>query len=551
MTYHIQLEWKVVTELTPQTVAALHNNSTRLFNLKGGKNFLRSIGGKIRTGYSPTVLEPTDVFHNSLAKLRADQNFLGKKFPYECSVEEVPNRINISLHLYGRVLCATVRLAPLDVNAVANLAKLQKLETHSHISELVRQIIAILQSGNRHSAPLTALPKYYPAIHIVSSTNDPEDWKNQMVSLVTRHALPRDSVVTDMLNKNDPLQVDHSLILIDKQGIVAYVPADAHATISGSLKRFGNATSMLELAAVLRHQLSKGMGLPACAKGIITSADEAIPESVFSQHAWSLITKEFKLQIELEHAGSKPSPSAQMKLLIVTVTSIENKAVQDAFALETGMSARPLVIDNFVYKFLGLVGNFEVYQAISEMGSGGIGGSQTTIRKAIEAIKPDAVFMVGIAFGIDKKKFSIGDIIISKQLLCYDLQRVNFDDTITIRGDRVPASAQLINWVRHATDSWHNEYKVEPGLILSGDKLIDNKDYRDELHKLAPAALGGEMEGAGLYVASQELKKDWILIKAICDWADGRKGKNKDNNQKLAASNAANFVLHVLKSTPV
>jgi nucleoside phosphorylase len=36
---------------------------------------------------------------------------------------------------------------------------------------------------------------------------------------------------------------------------------------------------------------------------------------------------------------------------------------------------------------------------------------------------------------------------------------------------------------------------------------------------------------------------DWILVKAICDWADGSKN---DSAQVLAANNAANFVLYAL-----
>ncbi len=51
------------------------------------------------------------------------------------------------------------------------------------------------------------------------------------------------------------------------------------------------------------------------------------------------------------------------------------------------------------------------------------------------------------------------------------------------------------------------------------------------------------MEGAGLYVAAHDAKVDWILVKAICDWADGNKD---DTAQALAARNAAEFVLHVL-----
>ena len=59
---------------------------------------------------------------------------------------------------------------------------------------------------------------------------------------------------------------------------------------------------------------------------------------------------------------------------------------------------------------------------------------------------------------------------------------------------------------------------------------------------LAVEAVGGET-GAGLYVSSHEHKVDWIVIKAICDWADGNKSKNKTARQKKAAMNAAQFVV--------
>ena len=89
--------------------------------------------------------------------------------------------------------------------------------------------------------------------------------------------------------------------------------------------------------------------------------------------------------------------------------------------------------------------------------------------------------------------------------------------------------------------------KVEIGLILSGDKLIDNHDYRETLSKLVPEAIGGEMEAAGLYVACQNAQVDWIMIKAICDWADGNKAKKKKANQTKAARNAAQFAIHLIK----
>ena len=57
--------------------------------------------------------------------------------------------------------------------------------------------------------------------------------------------------------------------------------------------------------------------------------------------------------------------------------------------------------------------------------------------------------------------------------------------------------------------------------------------------------------GAGLYVSSYDNKVDWIVIKAICDWADGNKGVDKMARQKLAAKNAAEFVVKSLEYAPL
>ncbi len=85
------------------------------------------------------------------------------------------------------------------------------------------------------------------------------------------------------------------------------------------------------------------------------------------------------------------------------------------------------------------------------------------------------------------------------------------------------------------------------GVLLTGEKLVDNVDYRAQLIGFENEAEGGEMEGAGLYVSSYDNKVDWIVIKAICDWADGNKDVDKTARQKQAARNAAEFVVAALK----
>jgi uncharacterized protein YjbI with pentapeptide repeats len=80
---------------------------------------------------------------------------------------------------------------------------------------------------------------------------------------------------------------------------------------------------------------------------------------------------------------------------------------------------------------------------------------------------------------------------------------------------------------------------------------VDNVDFRQQLKDFEPEAIGGEMEGAGLYAACQDAKTDWILVKSICDWADGHKNRKKSENQWRAAQNAAAFVVQVLQQAPL
>jgi nucleoside phosphorylase len=59
------------------------------------------------------------------------------------------------------------------------------------------------------------------------------------------------------------------------------------------------------------------------------------------------------------------------------------------------------------------------------------------------------------------------------------------------------------------------------------------------------------MEGAGLYASGHDHKVDWIVLKAICDFADGNKGKDKEERQKRAAQNAAQFLVESLQYAPL
>lgn len=238
-------------------------------------------------------------------------------------------------------------------------------------------------------------------------------------------------------------------------------------------------------------------------------------------------------------------------LLLVTVTEVEADAVMDAFHKETGAPCTLVPISGRNYYDLGMVSGIHVYMALSALGAGGLSGSQQTVHKGLEALSPAAVIMVGIAFGLRPDKQSIGTVLVSQQVHGYDLKWVGATQKVHL-GDKAAASPRLLNWLRSANLLIRNKgERAMMGLILSGSDVLARTDLRKELQEAEPDAIGGEMELYGMYVACHEHGTDWIMIKAVCDWADDAKDENREANQTLAAKNAAGFLMHALRGAPL
>ena len=179
----------------------------------------------------------------------------------------------------------------------------------------------------------------------------------------------------------------------------------------------------------------------------------------------------------------KPEPN----LLLVTVTRVESRAVLDAFERHTGQSAKIQPRGDKTYHDLGAVNGARVWLVLSEMGASGLGGSQQSVGKAIAEIRPSAVVMVGIAFGMSEKHQAIGDILVSENLRLYELQRAG--SQIVLRGDRPHGSPWLLDVFKNAHLHWTGA-TVRFGCVLTGEKLVDNLDFREQLRAFEPEAVG-------------------------------------------------------------
>lgn len=239
-------------------------------------------------------------------------------------------------------------------------------------------------------------------------------------------------------------------------------------------------------------------------------------------------------------------------ILIVTATDVESNTTHQKLKPLLGHdSILKVFIGDHTY-YLGVLGVYNIVHVQCSMGSISRDSSIMTVTNALNATKTKVVVMVGIAFGVDEEKQQIGDVLLSESIIPYNLKRVGKKKTIQ-RGIEAPSSKILLNRFKNIKTTWQhflpngNQPKLITTRLLSGEELVDNLTHRNKLIKANPESKGGEMEGAGVYAACDG-KADWIIIKGICDFADGDKGIGKGEKQQIAIDSAISACLEIFNS---
>lgn len=204
--------------------------------------------------------------------------------------------------------------------------------------------------------------------------------------------------------------------------------------------------------------------------------------------------------------------------------------------------------------YFGRLGNYNVAVIKCKPGSNQRDAATLTVRQAIEDCKPVAVIAVGIAFGGYTDKLRMGDVLVSEQVIPYEVKRVGVGSQ-QYRGPIPEAGPILLSRFTNAV-GWEFKRpdgyscKVKPGPLLSGETLLDNLDEKVRLFLAHPTAIGGEMEAAGISAAASRhgTSREWIIIKAVCDWGDGTKKARGNAYHPLAAAASLSLVKYVLSA---
>lgn len=280
----------------------------------------------------------------------------------------------------------------------------------------------------------------------------------------------------------------------------------------------------------------------------IPAPNDDLPEYKAEEQSW-YSSLPAVLSVRSEELSAVAS---EIDIVLITATDPELKAVMRRLEPYPNQG---VVLKGFVEQETYYIGKFGTCLAAvtrSEMGSLGSGSAILATQHAIRIWRPRAIVMVGIAFAKNPSKQKIADVLVASQVISYEPQRVGQAETI-YRGPITPSSPTLLNRFNVAPD-WAftrpdgSLCQCHVGPVLSGEKLIDSAKFKTSLIDEYPQAIGGEMEGVGLAAAAVRENVPWILVKGICDWADGNKhGKH----QPLAAASAVSLVHHVLSQVDV
>lgn len=235
--------------------------------------------------------------------------------------------------------------------------------------------------------------------------------------------------------------------------------------------------------------------------------------------------------------------------LLITAAEPERDAVLRRMTGTAGRSAiLSAPVGDLVY-YVGQLGACLVALTMSRTGATMRDGSTLAVNEAIGECSPRAVIAVGMCWGMMARQLRIGDVLVSTQIVPFDVARRQ-DEGDIYRGPKPESGGLLlsrfrnvIGWSFERPDGYHCQRKYGP--VLSGESLFDGIKSKRQLHGEFPDAIGGEMEGTGIYGATAKNRGEWIIVKAVCDWGDGTKHKR---HQDLASAVSASLVARVLSS---
>lgn len=181
---------------------------------------------------------------------------------------------------------------------------------------------------------------------------------------------------------------------------------------------------------------------------------------------------------------------------------------------------------------------------------------------AIRRWTPRYVIMVGIAGGMAAQGVKLGDVLLSDQVVDYELQKLTPSGP-KIRYSIHRANPRLLGVAMNLGDGWRKQIRKRPpekgrpichqGPIATGDKVVAVHGMLEELLNDWPKLIGVEMEAGGVASASFQAASNpgFFMIRGVSDLADDRKDVPDVKSWRTYACNvAAAYLISLLTIGP-
>lgn len=240
------------------------------------------------------------------------------------------------------------------------------------------------------------------------------------------------------------------------------------------------------------------------------------------------------------------------KILVITVNPIEKAVFLHWLFDQHSSPVENYLVESMMYTIFHL----NNAQTIIHVNPQRTGENETrlTINKTTKIFEPNYLFLLGICYGLDMKKHSIGSVFVSDSIITF---RINFrdardsDDTIfeaENEYDKSPDS-KLIERIQQylsyrviysilSEEAKPTTAKPETGRFLSSNSLVSSRKVKEavmsQYANTRPKPLGGEMEGAGILksnLVEENGFTNWIIIKSICDWGEKKNALDADEKK--------------------
>lgn len=520
-----------------------------IFNLGTGNGFVRSLGGRSSFDFSPKTLTCTTRFYDYLRRAATRLGFEGRKFPFALSTQNV--QVNLRFRLYQDVLAVEIERSPIAMACDDDSAIDQtSLWAQGAIAELVQNILGLIANPASSFQALTQRPKVFTCNRVIGDDSDRPS-EESLVRLLTRHKTATDMVVTAVLKKNQGLQSDSSMLLVDRQGVVAAIPKSLIADQT-TIRRYFAAAHMHELVACVERMVERKslLAMPKNELDELSSwfltPQKRFTFSTSSLHIWQCLVQEFGLTpqawVEIEKEKMLQQHALPKPRVILIITAIEAEAGPSLNRLNEVLPKEMAGV--FVNK-----GTFSTAAGIVEVivCSVGVGNTKAVLNttRLIDALTPDLTVFCGIAGG--RKEATIGSVVLASVVYNYESGKESPKGfaprprTVSLSNTSEFLATAFLAHER----STKKPYDVFFKPIACGEKVVGTTKGASGavIDSTYGDALAVEMEGFGFLSALAHNDVPALLVRGISDRLDK---KEATENHGLAIDNATDLVFRLI-----